>query len=180
VATKKQVLRLKYNITSKDYDMIYAEEQIEKYTVSIKHIDIRNKMLDCGCGTALFIEFLKGIRKLYNMNYYLCLDLSPGMLSQAKQRIRRLGLGFLTELVEADAEYLPLRDKSMDTSVSFTVINLLEDKIKGIRELQRVTRGCILISLLKLAEKLDMASPRFGKYIGETSKDKIFLKCINE
>ncbi len=179
MATKKQVLRLKYDITSKDYDAIYAEEQLEKYTVSIKHIDIHNKVLDCGCGTALFIEFLKSIGKLYNMNYYLCLDLSLGMLRQAKQRISRLGLGFLVELVEADAEYLPLRDESIDSSVSFTVINLLEDRIKGIRELQRVTRGCVLVSILKLAENLDTTSLRFGKYIGETSKDKIFLKCNN-
>ena len=179
MATKKQVLRLKYDITSKDYDAIYAEEQLEKYTVSMKHVDVRNKVLDCGCGTALFIEFLKGMRRLYNVNYYLCLDLSPGMLKQAKRRIRKLSLGFLAELVEADAEHLPLRDKSVETAVSFTVINLLEDKTKGIRELQRVTRGCVLVSVLKLAEKLDMVSLRFGKYIDETSKDKIFLQCNN-
>lgn len=176
---KKKIIREKYNITSKDYDKLYSEEQLEKYMVAIRRIRIRNRVLDNGCGTALFLEFLDALGRTYKINYYICLDLSTGMLRKAKSRIKRLNLGFLSELLEADAENIPLRDKSIDVSVSFTVINLLENKIKGIRELERVTRDCTILSILKVSENHGTSVPRYGTYIGETSKDKLFIKCNN-
>jgi len=116
--TEKATLREKYNITSNGYDQLYAAEQVEKYIIGIKAIRPRNKVLDDGCGTALFLEFLRNIKMLDKISYYICLDLSPGMLNKAKLRIKQLSLSTLVDIVEADAENLPLKDKAVDILIN--------------------------------------------------------------
>ncbi len=180
LVNKKEIIREKYNITSEDYDKLYSEEQVEKYMVAIRKIKVHNKVLDNGCGTALFIEFLNILGKIHRISYYICLDLSIGMLKKAKSRIKKLNLDLLSELVEADAENIPLRYKSVDVTVSFTVVNLLEDKTKGIREIERVTKSCATLSVLKVSENHSTHVLRYGTYIGETSKDKLFVKCYDK
>ena len=176
MSKRKALLREKYNATSSGYDELYRDEQFEKYAVVVHITKLRGMILDNGCGTGLLLEYLVSIRKLSKIAIYICLDLSPGMLSKARERVIKLGLGHVVEIVEADAENLPLREKSMDHTVSFTMIDLVEDKLKALKEMDRVTRTAAIVTSLKKAHSIKSRLPNYGRYLGETSKDYVFIR----
>ena len=177
---RKAVLREKYNVTSAGYDELYREEQFEKYKLALNVVGVRGTVLDDGCGTGLLLEYLKSTSKLAEVKLYICLDLSPGMLERAKSRISMLNLRHLAELVEADAENIPLRVKSIDYTLSFTVIDLVDDKLRAINEIDRVTKTAAVVTSLKKAHSMKACLPNYGRYVGETSKDYIFIRFVNK
>jgi ubiquinone/menaquinone biosynthesis C-methylase UbiE len=65
-------------------------------------------------------------------------DLSPAMLSIARQRAAELGMD--VELREADAQALPLPDASFDTVVCTLSLCTIPDHEKAIAEMARVLR----------------------------------------
>ncbi len=166
-------MRLRYNATAEGYDELYAEEQAEKYMAALSRIKPKGRVLDAGCGTGLLAEYIEAAGLSSNLNLYVCLELSPRMLEQAARRLGRLR-STIYEAVEADLEYLPFRDNAFDTSYSFTVIDLLNDPWRGIRELSRVTRGEAVFSLLKKAQLLKKTLPA-ERYLAETNKDLILV-----
>jgi len=176
LTSKKAIMREKYNITSSGYDELYRGEQFEKYMLATRSMKPRGRVLDYGCGTGLFLEYLVSVHRADDITYYICLDLSPGMLDVARKRTANLGLGHIVECVEADAENLPLRGESVDYTVSFTVVDLVEDKSRALKEMDRVTKLHAVVTSLKKAHKIVRKLPNYGLYIGETSKDYVFVR----
>jgi ubiquinone/menaquinone biosynthesis C-methylase UbiE len=66
------------------------------------------------------------------------MDISPGMLRGAQRRAWKRGTEI--DLILADAERLPFRDNVFDTSVSSCVFCSVPDPVRGLRDVQRVTR----------------------------------------
>lgn len=120
-----------------------------------------NDILECGCGTGLILERLAEFA-----NRAAGIDLSPGMLSLARER----GL----EVKEGSVTALPFDDATFDVTCSFKVLAHVPDIGKALAEMARVTKpgGVILaefynpISLRGLAKRLGPA----GK-IGESTKE---------
>jgi len=169
-----QVIREKYCITASGYDELYAEEQLRKYDVVFRAHTPSGTLLDIGAGTCLLLEYLVARRKHLKVKYYIALDLTPCMLGLCRRRVEALKLGYLVDIVEAEASHLPLRDNSVDESYAFTVFDLLYKPEKGIAEQVRVTRRIPVYTLLHRVE----ASRRFslcGASIGATDKDVICL-----
>ncbi len=174
-AAKKRYMRERYNVTAKGYDELYREEQYEKYGATIGYLAGADRICDVGCGTLLLLEYLRS--KELTPAYYVGIDLSPGMLHVASSKLRSSllrGLAHLVDLVEADAEHLPLRAGSCTLAVSFTVIDLVEKPEAMLAELRRVSRRALVTSLKK-AHRLRGRVLRPGRYVGETGKDYIFL-----
>ncbi|WP_338252969.1 class I SAM-dependent methyltransferase [Pyrodictium abyssi] len=169
-------MREKYNVTSSGYDELYRDEQFEKYMLAMRSVKLHGKVLDNGCGTGLFLEYLASTHGVDGITYYICLDLSPGMLDVARKRTASLGLAHMVEHVEADAENLPLRSESVNYTVSFTVVDLVEDKSRALKEMDRVTKLYAVVTSLKKAHKIVRELPNYGLYIGETSKDYAFIR----
>ena len=96
-------------------------------------------VLDAGCGTGWFSR-----RWRDQGHRVIALDLSPGMLAQARrdETAHHYLLG--------DIEALPLRARSVDVSWSNLAIQWCDDLAQGLRELCRVTRpgGRVLFSTL--------------------------------
>ena len=179
MSSRKELMRLKYNITCVNYDELYGDEQREKYDCTFsKAQSIKGVILDDGCGTALLAEFLTEKNMLKSVKYYICLDLTPCMLSKARERIEKLKISYMVDLVEADAEHIPLRNCSVDYTFSFTVIDLLEDIRQGISEIDRVTRIRAYVSSLKKASNtmLRQTARKYGLVFCETSKDIVFVR----
>ncbi|MET1100932.1 MAG: class I SAM-dependent methyltransferase [Pyrodictiaceae archaeon] len=172
---RRRIIRDRYNATFTSYNELYRLEQFEKYSYVIPKYNPQGIILDDGCGTALLLEYIWARKTLFPnaIKYYLCLDISPGMLLEASKTITRLGIDYLVDLVEADSENLPLRAKSVDIVYSFTVFMLLDHPLQGIREAKRVARRYVIYSILKNIPKLSIEN--MGKYMGETSKDQIFV-----
>ncbi len=177
---KRAAVRERYNITYLSYDELYREEQFSKYRLALGLLNkdlIKGRVIDVGCGTALLLEFLSNYLNgiLTNIQYYVCLDIAANMLRLARDRIHRLGYDYLTDLVEGDAQQLPLRDVTFDVSFSFTVFTLLDNPEQGVNEMVRVTRSIAIYSLLKKGQRSLQSVPRRGKLIAEDVKDTIHL-----
>jgi ubiquinone/menaquinone biosynthesis C-methylase UbiE len=177
---RKQELLEKYNITSQNYDELYGQEQREKYKVAsraLKKLLGRHRhpilLCDVGCGTLLYYEYIKTTEYSSRIKWYIGIDLSNGMLLQGLKR-----RDALVDIVQADAEYLPLRDKSCTLLTSFTVIDLLPNPSSFLNECKRVTKLACIVSSLKKAQKMNYRSIRIGVRIGETDKDNIFYKVV--
>jgi malonyl-CoA O-methyltransferase len=168
-------IREKYDATADTYDSIYKAEQFEKYMVTLSKIKPKGVILDAGCGTGLFAEYLAPLGYFESsINLYICLDYSRGMLEIAVKRLSRICTGKCI-VIEGDVENLPLRDESVDWVYSFTVIDLAGSKEKAIEELDRVSRKGFVVSFLKKLPYKDMFLERL-RYLGSSSKDVILYK----
>lgn len=61
--------------------------------------------------------------------------------------LRERGNGLLIDRVVADAHMLPLRERSIDVTIFWNVLNFLDEPEKAIREIARVTRREVVFSV---------------------------------
>jgi arsenite methyltransferase len=88
-----------------------------------------------GSGTDLLIAALSVGPRGHAMG----LDMTAAMRRKAEANARALGLGTV-ELIDGNAEEIPLPDESVDVVTSNGVINLVPDKAAAAREIARVLR----------------------------------------
>ncbi|MHA1335050.1 MAG: class I SAM-dependent methyltransferase [Promethearchaeota archaeon] len=137
---KKWKIIIDYNKTAKHYDSRYYNIQNAKYNVSIKGISLINKLiLDGGCGTGLFFEFLiKNEESNLIKNFtYIGIDVSIKMLEIFKEKRLKIQVKkrIKPNLILSDIENLPFREASFDAIFTFTSIQNLSNPLRGIREL---------------------------------------------
>lgn len=173
---KTQLIRIKYDETSKGYDELYSAEQIEKYEAVSSIIAVAKGLLcDAGAGTLLLAEYMKEKGLDNNYSYIVAFDVSQGMLEKARARARRLGVEAKVELLVGDIENIPLRSNVCSLLTSFTVIDLTDNPRQALNEMERVSK-LLIVSLLKKAQSMKTANLRPGRKIAETSKDIIFVR----
>jgi ubiquinone/menaquinone biosynthesis C-methylase UbiE len=71
-------------------------------------------VLDCGCGTGIFLERVAG-----SVQFAVGLDLSPKTLETARLRLGRISN---VDLVRADIDFLPFSEGSFGRVFMFTVL----------------------------------------------------------
>ena len=173
---KKEVMR-KYNITSRNYDELYGEEQRSKYKLAFMKIEhLKGIVLDAGCGTALLYRFLskKTLRKL---KLYVGVDLSDGMLWKAKDKVSKETIP--AELIRADVDFLPFRDKVFDAIFAFTLLQNMPEPNVTCRELFRVIKdyGMVVVSIPR---NVNVNVDLQGEVLEDSGiKDTIFLLKLN-
>lgn len=110
---------------------------------------------DIGCGVGHQLIY---VIKLSTKKYGLCIDLSHAMLKKAKKNFKKLKLTNF-DLIQADAEYVPLRNNSVDGLLMIAVLHHLPSKsrINSLSEVRRVlkVKGKALITVWALLQ------PRF-------------------
>ena len=142
---KKREIRFRYDSEADGYDELYSDEQRTKYELALRRIAIgrEDRILDCGCGTGIFLEKVAG-----NVQFAVGVDFSPKMLHRAQLRLGRLSN---VDLVCADFDFLPFSGGTFAYVFMFTV--LLAPAYWGgtIRESLRVlrTRGTMTLSVPK-------------------------------
>ena len=146
-----------YDEISEGYNELHKEEQLKKVKIIIKELNITNeKVLDVGCGTAFYADLFKN---------YTGLDNSKGMLKKAKAKV-----------VLGNAECLPFEDNSFDVIISVTALQNVKYFKKAIKEMERVSKGKIAISVLKKSKNLDEIKKELKNYKQiEEDKDIIFI-----
>ena len=90
----------------------------------------RGRVLEVGVGTGLTLPHYGDVDSLTG------LDLSPEMLARARERAAELGRD--VELLEGDAERLPMADATFDTVLSALVLCSVPDPARAIAEMKRV------------------------------------------
>jgi ubiquinone/menaquinone biosynthesis C-methylase UbiE len=146
---KKREILKGYDSAAHTYEKVYSEEQIRKYETVIGEIKIEkpHHVLDCGCGTGLFIE-----RILEKTNQIVGVDYSIRMLEKARGKFK---LKFNVNLIRADADFLPIKNEVFERVFSFTLLPDMPNPKLTLEELQRVSKGgsVHVISALKRAVK---------------------------
>lgn len=98
----------------------------------------RQKLLDIGCGTGIFLEFF------WSGGFEVTgVDKSPDMLARARKK-----MGDRVELHLGPAEHLPFDDREFDYVSLMTVLEFVEDPGLVLREAARVARKGVLITFL--------------------------------
>ncbi len=146
-----------YDEISKGYNELHKEEQIKKVNEIIDELKITNeKVLDVGCGTAFYSYLFKD---------YTGIDNSKGMLSKTKANV-----------IHGEAENLPFEDKSFDVVISITAIQNFTNIEKAIKEIRRVAKNKIAISIIKRSKKLKEVETLLKDFKKiEEDKDIIFI-----
>jgi ubiquinone/menaquinone biosynthesis C-methylase UbiE len=119
-----------YDELSDGYEELYGDEQREKYQFIQDWLQsLEGRVLDVGSGTGIINEFIKPL---------VLTDSSLEMLKKAKG-----------QRVCCDARFLPFKDKSFNAVTCITVLQDIIDKQKVVKELERVSNGEIIITVLK-------------------------------
>ncbi|MEB3779838.1 MAG: methyltransferase domain-containing protein [Desulfurococcales archaeon] len=171
---KGHVIRDRYEATFKGYDELYRAEQFEKYAVTLKKVRPRGRILDAGCGTGLLLEYMRATGFIDYIDEYVCLDYSWGMLSIARWRAQMICPDKCL-LVGGNIESLPFSDKSFEVTYAFTVLDLVDSIMKALDELRRVTRGSVVVTMLKTLSYKDLLISKGYSVLAVSRKDVIFV-----
>jgi ubiquinone/menaquinone biosynthesis C-methylase UbiE len=175
---KKKEVRLRYNAEADAYDELYSDEQRTKYELVLHHIAYSEgfRILDCGCGTGIFLEKVAG-----GVQVAVGVDLSPMMLERAKLRLGQMPN---VHLVCADIDFLPFSEGIFRHVFMFTVLASAHtywgDTIKeALRVLE--THGIISLSVPKKEssrKKMLRKLSRNGLGPGELIDDEATLDYV--
>lgn len=102
----------------------------------LKDIPINAKILEIGCGSGRFLEFLesKGYKNIYGM------DSSKEMLDVARKKTK-------AKLEIGDVYRMPYKSKSMDVVFSVHVLMHVKNPKKMISEMLRVSKNTIIVDI---------------------------------
>lgn len=111
----------------------------------------KQKLLDIGCGTGMFLEFF------WSCGFDLTgMDKSPDMLALAREK-----MGHRADLHLGSAEHLPFEDREFDYVSLVTVLEFVENPALVLREAARVARKGLVVGFLNrwslywLSERLE-------------------------
>ncbi|HEX2973341.1 MAG TPA: methyltransferase domain-containing protein [Tepidisphaeraceae bacterium] len=132
-----------YDIQSFFYDATFGRLVVRRIARAISHMNIRenDRVLDLGIGTGNSLKYYPRQGHVYGI------DLSSGMLREARKKIEEQGMKHVT-LLQADALHLPFADNSFDHVFISHVISVVSDPYKLIQEAQRVAKPDARIVIL--------------------------------
>ena len=186
---KKQEIIKNYNDTSHFYDQRYSQIQEEKFEILLNNIKLNEKkILDAGCGTGLLLDFISNLNDYSDMNFhYIGMDISLNMLKIFKSKLSNKSTLWKVNLILADIEFLPFREKICDLTFSITAFQNLPSLTLGIKETLRVGKNntdfrfSILKKKLKIKELellLKPVSTNLNLIQKESLEDIIFIGKI--
>ena len=124
-----------YDVHSLFYDATFGRLVKRRIERAIHHMNIRasDLVLDLGIGTGVSLNFYP------NRGRVIGIDLSAGMLREARKKIRERGLD-RTHVFQANALQLPFGDDTFDHVFISHVITVVSDPYVLVREAQRVCK----------------------------------------
>jgi tRNA (uracil-5-)-methyltransferase TRM9 len=135
---------------------------IKRFAKKIKN----KKILDAGCGDcSQLIEFKE--------NFLFGIDFSKRMISEARKKCKS------AKLVIGDIRFLPFKDKSFDIVLCIATLHHVKERkerIKVLKELKRVCKEKIIISVLKRFSSLTFFKLIFSLFDFRLRFGDIFLK----
>jgi phosphatidylethanolamine/phosphatidyl-N-methylethanolamine N-methyltransferase len=125
-----------YDIHSMFYDATFGRLVKRRIARAISHmnIDPDDVVLDLGIGTGVSLNYYPTDR-----GRIIGVDLSAGMLREARKKIRERGLA-RAMVFQANALQLPFGDSTFDHVFISHVISVVSDPVKLVQEAQRVAK----------------------------------------
>ncbi len=158
-ALDPRVLRTVYDRAAQRYDRWHSlatarSDQRGRLLLVRRCVKEGNLVLDAGGGTGL--ATVLAARAVGPAGSVVMLDLSPGMLRKAAERLAAAGLQSRVPLQIGDILHLPFPDGQFDVVLSTYSVCPLTDPAEGVREMYRVlTPG----GLLGIAHSCEPSNP---------------------
>jgi SAM-dependent methyltransferase len=127
-----------------------------------------DRVLDIGAGSGT--DTLIAARAVAPGGRVFALDMTPTMLAKLRNNVA-LADAANVEVIEGDAESIPLPDDSVDVVTSNGVLNLVPDKPKAFAEIHRVLRP---------GGRVQVADIVIGCPVGENARrdPKLWAECV--
>jgi ubiquinone/menaquinone biosynthesis C-methylase UbiE len=138
-----EITRRRYQRLSRFYDLMetVAEKRYHPWRKRIWSYVNGGSVFEVGVGTG------KNLPYYPTSAYITSIDLTSGMLEQAKRKARSLGFDSRVDLQLGDAQALDFPDSSFDTALATFVFCSVPNPVLGLKELKRVVKpgGRILL-----------------------------------
>lgn len=131
----KKRTRIFYKYFSIIYDFInpiFYSKEMRRTVIDMAEIKKGDKVLEIGCGTGFTTEEI--VRRI-GENYVFAVDITPEQMKKAVKKFPEVNF------VRGDAENLPFKDNTFDSSISAGSIEYWPNPLKGIMEMKRVTKS---------------------------------------
>jgi ubiquinone/menaquinone biosynthesis C-methylase UbiE len=127
-----------------------------------------DRVLDIGAGSGT--DTLIAARAVTPNGRIFALDMTPAMLAKLRTNVT-LADAVNVEVIEGNAESIPLPDASVDVVTSNGVLNLVPDKPKAFAEIFRVLRA---------GGRVQIADIVVGRPVGESARGdpKLWAECV--
>ncbi|MGN6427797.1 MAG: class I SAM-dependent methyltransferase [Leifsonia sp.] len=126
-----RAVRARFDDRAAEYDDSSMHRALAAEVAAFAEVRPGSDVLDVATGTGLVLRSLRDARAGARLTG---VDLSPGMLAVARERLPE------ATFVEADATSLPLPDASVDVVICVTGLHLFPDPAAAIAEWARVLR----------------------------------------
>jgi ubiquinone/menaquinone biosynthesis C-methylase UbiE len=149
-----------YDLATQGYALLKSgneKKRIMQY-LSLLNINDGDRVIEISIGTGRNIKHLNP-----NAEYY-GVDISLGMLKRCQRKMRRLKREIT--LIQAEAEFLPIKDESFDVVFSAGGFNFFNDPGKAVIEMLRIAKNGAQFLITDETEKLRLKYSKNKFYKG--------------
>jgi len=148
-----------------DWDKMFTAEDLEllEFLIDSFNLDEGAKVADLGCGTGVLFDMIR--RKIGSSGLLVGIDFCTPMVQKAKLNFPFDNIHTL----DADAEFLPLKDMAFDVAITFAAFAHFLHQDVVVKEVSRVLKpgGHFYIMHLVSSEELEEIHHQAGGPIAE-------------
>jgi ubiquinone/menaquinone biosynthesis C-methylase UbiE len=156
-----------YDFATKLYALLKGENERKRVMQYLSFLNIKDndKVIEISIGTGRNIKYLNP-----NAEYY-GVDISIGMLRRCQRKMERLKREIT--LIQAEAEFLPLKDASFDIILSAGGFNFYNDPSKAVIEMLRIAKSGARLLIYDETEKFRLKHSNNDFYKGIEIKNPV-------
>ena len=156
-----------YDFATRLYAFLKSGNERERVMQYLSFLNIKDddKVIEISIGTGRNIKYLNPGAGYYGV------DISSGMLKRCQRKMKRLNRGIT--LIQAEAEYLPIKDASFDVVFSAGGFNFFNDPGKAVTEMLRIAKSGTKLLIYDETEKFRLKHNKNNFYKGIEIKNPV-------
>jgi ubiquinone/menaquinone biosynthesis C-methylase UbiE len=156
-----------YDFATKLYAWLKGDNEKNRIMQYLSLLNIKDgdKVIEISIGTGRNIKYMNPKAEYYGV------DISFGMLKRCQQKMRKLKRTII--LIQAEAEFLPLKDESFDVVFSAGGFNFFNDPGKAVFEMLRIAKSGAKLLIYDETEKFRLKHAKNDFYKGIEIKNPV-------